>query len=199
MQHVRGRKRPRTIVVLKTLNITCFLVGLIVLAGCDRPTSATSPNRAAVEGAAVHFRLLRSPSDGMPLIVRRHLSHILSGQLDGPLEPMAVHSAQTAHGTVWVFLADHALCLAHAGRGAVGCSAVSRVGSDGVSLGVFSPPSKQFPRPHDFLLISLVPDGIQQIGVTIGGRSRTVKVEHNLASVSSDQPIQAKSWARPRD
>ena len=185
--------------MLRTLCITCFLAGLAFAGGCDHPTNATNPNGAAVKEAAEHFRLLRGPSDEMPEIVLRHLSHILSGQLDGPFKPTAVHSAQTAHGTVWVFLADGALCLAQAGYGAVGCSAVSRVESDGVSLGVFSPPSKKFPRPHNFLLISLVPDGIKQVEVTIGGRDRTVKVEHNLSSASSDRPIHVKGWPRPTD
>jgi hypothetical protein len=189
--------RPRTRMMFKTLWITCVLAGLALSAGCDQPTSTTSPNGAAVKEAAEHFRLLRGPSDEMPEIVRRHLSHILSGQLDGPLKPAAVHSAQTAHGTVWVFLADGALCLSQAGRGAVGCSAVSHVESDGVSLGVFSPPSKKFPKPHNFLLISLVPDGIKQVEVTVGGRDRTVKVEHNLASASSDRPVHVKGWPRP--
>jgi hypothetical protein len=61
--------------------------------------------------------------------------------------------------------------------------------SEGVSLGTFSPPSKRVHRLHHFMVLGLVPDGVERIELKIGMRRKTVEVKNNLYSVASDRPI----------
>lgn len=157
-----------------------------------------STGPSASQRATGSFRLLRGPSAHLPPVVRTHLSHILANQLDGPLNPTTVRRAQTAEGVVWVFLAERSLCLAQDGHGAVGCSTLSNAESHGIQLGVFSPPSDRISRPHEFLLIGLAPDGIGRVSATIGDRLRTIRVQNNLFSIASDQPIFVRSLGEAR-
>jgi|GEM_PF-3366482 len=181
---------------LKSFSNTYFLLILVVMAGCGQATDTTTLERSTVPRAVESFHLLRTPSNDMPLVVRTHLSNILVGQLNEQINPTLVHRTNTGKGAVWVFRTDHALCLAQDGRGAVGCSTFSRARSHGISLGIFSPPTSTVPRPHNFLLIGLVPDGIKRVEVTVGNRRRTVEVHNNLFAASGDQPVNVGDWSR---
>lgn len=176
-----------------------LLLLLVASTGCGHAPGASRVNRIPSQREVAQFHLLRGPSDIMPFAVTAHLAHILAEQLDGPLTAQFVRHAPTAQGTVWVFLTETALCLAQGNRGAVACSTPSRAASDGISLGVFSPPSTAVPRAHDFLLFGLVPDGVRHVRLKIGKRHRTVKVRNNLYSASSDRPILESGWSGRSD
>jgi hypothetical protein len=58
-----------------------------------------------------------------------------------------------------------------------------------VSLGSFSPRSRENPRPHDFVAMGLAPDGVSKVVVSIGNKKQVLPVRNNLYSASGDLPV----------
>jgi hypothetical protein len=90
---------------------------------------------------------------------------------------------------MWAFVVGDRVCLAKGTHGASACVAMDVAALEGVSLGTFSPPSKRIHRPHHFLVVGLVPDGVERIELTIGKLRKKAEVKNNLYSVSGDKPI----------
>lgn len=135
------------------------------------------------------FALLRGPGTTLPKGMWFHLVQILHGGDHTKFRPTYVQRAHTAGGVAWVFVDDRSVCLAEGHRGSVACTNARRARSEGVTLGTFTPPSARVPRPHDFSVIGLVPDRVQQVVVTVGKRRLTLAVRRNLFSVSRNSPI----------
>lgn len=135
------------------------------------------------------FRLLRGPTKSLPQRVRSQLARSLHGGSRDEFRPAHIHRALTAVGVVWTFFDGSALCLADS-HGSVACAKAGRARSKGVILGTFTPPSKRVPRPHDFLVVGLVPEPIRKTVVTFGKQHRTLAVRRNLFP----PPVIARSW-----
>jgi hypothetical protein len=52
------------------------------------------------------------------------------------------------------------------------------------------------PKLHDFLLLALVPDGIQRVEITVGRQRQSVGVQDNVISASGDRPVFLKRFIR---
>lgn len=134
------------------------------------------------------FRLFQSNAEALPDSVRSRLARLLT-EPNEPFNPSEVQRSHTKAGIVWAFVVGDQVCLAQGSHGASACVAMSIATSEGVSLGTFSPPSKRIHRPHHFMVLGLVPDGIGRIELRIGKQRKTAAVKNNLYSASADQPI----------
>jgi len=95
----------------------------------------------------------------------------------------------TSEGTAWVFLVRRSVCVAQGHLGGIACDPASRAAAEGVTLGVFSAPTKRRRKPHDFRLIGLAPDGVSHISVTVGTHRQTIIVRDNVFVASAEKPI----------
>jgi hypothetical protein len=175
-----------------------LLAGLAV--GCGASPRG-SEQRAGTRNAAYSttmkaFHILQGTTEVMPRRLQLHLASILDRGSHSQLNAAHVQHARTTSGAAWVFVNGSDLCLASGRRGGVACSQMTRALEEGVSLGVFSPPSKPGQRPHDFLLMGLAPDGVTQVEVSIGKRQQKIAVQSNLFSASGDQPVMLKQFVR---
>jgi hypothetical protein len=130
--------------------------------------------------------------------MRLHLRHILYGRTGDRFNPFNVQRALTVEGVVWAFRDARSVCIAQGDRGSVACVNADRIAREGLALGTFTPPSKQVPRPHSFVIIGLVPDQIHQALVAVGKQREILPVQNNLFSASSDSPILLKRLERSR-
>ena len=133
------------------------------------------------------FKLFRSRHEMLPTVTRRHLARLVRQDV-GRFLPTNVQYEPTSEGGLWAFIDGRNVCLAQAG-GAVACAAINRAKSEGLTLGVFSPPSRGARRPHNFLVMALVPDGVSRLTAHIGKRTRSLVVTNNVAAATSDYPI----------
>jgi hypothetical protein len=181
---------------------TAIALLLAVLAsGCGEGTAGSRiqpPDQSEVGAHLIKrtFALMRGPTESLPPPLHSHLEQLFHRGTRFQFEPSLVQRARTPDGVAWAFLGDDAVCLAQSGYGSVACTRVAQASIEGVSLGVFTPPSKHVPRPQDFLMLGLVPDQIQQAVVTIGKRRRTIPVRNNLFSASGESPILIKRVIR---
>jgi hypothetical protein len=187
-------------IVFRT-SIALLIIGVIAGCGQNLPPGTTDPSNAKAAGQShravkEHFLLLRGPTETLPQSLRSHLGRLLRGRSNRELRPFLAHRAVADEEPIWVFMERRNLCLAQGGLGSVACSKVHRAELDGVSLGVFSPPSKDVPRPHDFLLLGLAPNDVRKVEITIGKRRQLIDVKKNLYFVAGDQPILVKRLIR---
>ena len=172
-----------------------MLAGLVAGCGDQREASEQQADATIVSHSSIkeNFHLLEGDTEVLPPSLQLHLGKILNRGSQRRLKADLVQRARTDEGTAWVFLNGSEICLAQGGRGSVACSPVTRA-KEGVSLGAFSPPSEQIPRPHDFLLLGLAPDGVTKVVVVIGARRRTLAVRNNLFAASGDRPVLTKRF-----
>lgn len=169
---------------MKVIYHTLVLLLAVLALGCGQG-DRNKPSLAVKEG----FPILRGPAEHFPRALRSHLAHLLSNASAQPFQPRLVQRKRTAAGVVWLFVDGEAVCLAQGSLGSVACSNAKRARSEGVSLGVFSPPSAHTRRPHNFLLMGLTPDGVTGVIVSIGKRRHMIDVRDNLFSATGDRPI----------
>lgn len=172
------------------------LAGLAIslLAGCS---TGTHQHEKENPGIADEFFLLRGAPEAMSIPLRAHLAQVLYPRNRHlRLNAQLVQSQDTRNGTAWVFLQGHHLCLAYGVPESVACSAVDKARREGVSLGSFTPPSPGLPQPHDFVLMGVVPDSVQQVIVSTGSRQRNLKVSDNLYAASGNRPILIRRFVR---
>jgi hypothetical protein len=182
-------------------SVALLLIGVAAGCGQQLDPSHTQPSQGRVAGdnyVAIkqHFLLLRGPAESLPQPLRLHLTRLLRGRSAHDIRPVLAQRAVAAGEPVWVFIESANVCLAQGGLGSVACSKAGRAKLEGVSLGVFSPPSKRIRRPHNFLLLGLAPDGITRVGITVGKRRRTISVRNNVFAASGDRPILIKQFER---
>jgi hypothetical protein len=179
------------------------LIGLIVVVTVVGGYSFKVTRRAEEAGAPrgtsttieKSFRLFDSTPEMLPVSVRARLSRILK-KPGTPFTPSPVQRSHTNGGIVWAFVVGDQVCLTQGTHGASVCVAKDVAISEGVSLGTFSPPSQRIPRPHNFLLLGLVPDGVGRVELKIGRRRERAGVKNNLYSVSGDKPIFVRRLVR---
>ena len=167
-----------------------------IVNGCgdsDRPKPANTQSNS-YSTIKDSFHLLEGSTEVLPKSSRSHLARILNTGSDSQFKPTLFQRAITANGVAWVFLNGNKVCLLQGNRGAATCSPASHARVKGVLLGAFSPPSKRIPRPHDFLLMGLAPDGVARVAITIGTRRQTIPVRNNLFSASGDRPVLVKQF-----
>ncbi len=170
------------VLLLSALAVGCGEHRNMVGAEVDHLRSGSLSDQSA-------FRLLEGPADSLPDRVRSQLARNLHRGSPGRFEPTHIHHAHTHVGEIWVFFDDSSVCLAQGDRGAVACTDPGHAHLEGVTLGTFTPPSSRLPRPHNFLVVGLVPDRIRQVVLNIGNRRQTLTVRKNLFSVTSSRPI----------
>jgi hypothetical protein len=141
------------------------------------------------------FSVMRGPEADLPQELQRHLSQLLYDRRQ--IAPTSVHHGIAGDEHVWVFVDRGLVCLAQAGQGAVACSPPAEALVNGVTLGVFTPPSSERPYPHDFTVLGLVPDTIRRVAFTTNHHRRTVAVRHNLFSVSAARAILIRRLIKP--
>lgn len=151
--------------------------------------NAADSNGPAVSAVRKSFRIFQATSEPLPIPVRAHLSRLLQDP-QHPFKPHLVQRSRTANGViVWAFVIREQVCLARGSHGGASCDAFDAAVSEGVSLGTFSPPSAEVPRPHQFSLTGLVPDRVFGVKIAIGHRIEVLRVHHNLYSITADRPI----------
>jgi hypothetical protein len=181
-----------------TLALSALLCAVLAI-GCGQgqePTQPTPTGNGGLSTALATFSVLQSPAERLPRPLRLHLGRILGHYLHSQFHPTSVQRVRSANGIMWTFVDGAAVCVAQGGRGSVACSQAGRAESEGVSLGVFTPPSERVPWPHDFLMVGLVPNQIDQVLVTIGRRQRTIAVHSNMFSASGGSPVLIKRLIR---
>jgi hypothetical protein len=174
--------------------VLALLLALVV--GCGHQSSV-APHMSSEQhrqvgrqtGVEATFHIFQGPTEVLPPPLRMHLRQLLKKGGLHKFEPMRVQRAQTSDTVAWVFLNGKAMCLAQGNRGGLACSPRARVEAEGLSLGVFTPPSKQIPRAHDFLLMGLWPDQVRKVVVTLGTEQRTEPIRNNLFSDSAERPL----------
>jgi hypothetical protein len=187
-----------------TLFKRAMILVLITMAiGCGQhaertlvATSGVSDEAHRLLPAKRSFRLLRKPRERLPRGLRLHLAHLLGSDHLLHAQPQLAQQERTHDGVAWVFSDKYDICLAQGAHGAVTCTPIARARREGVSSGAFSPPSPDVPRPHDFLMMGLAPNRVEQVVITIGKRRNTIKVQSNLFSASGDAPILIKRFVR---
>jgi hypothetical protein len=93
-------------------------------------------------------------------------------------------------GSFWILSTEDLLCVAQARGIAAACATQAVAVRKGVFLGTFDPPSKNVPRPHNFIVQGVVPDWVHSIQVVTGGRQTALAdVSRNAFSRSSNEPI----------
>jgi len=181
------------------LTIALLLIGGLA-SGCGDlhgdPGQQGRTRSNSYSAAMETFDLLQGPTEAFPRPLQLHVGHLLNRKGNSPFYPILVQRARTPDGVAWVFLEGSEVCLVQGQSGSVACSPQPRAEAEGVSLGAFTPPSKRIPRPHDFLLMGLAPDGIRKVVVTIGKRRQKIAVRDNLFSASGSQPILIKQLVR---
>lgn len=200
---VRGVEVPAsTPLLMARLKVGGTLVLAVSAIGCGQQHgpplqhSVTSHTPTPKHRVRQAFGTMRGPSASLPPSLRSHLTQILRRDRGSQLRASLVHQAHTSRGVAWVFLDGTAVCLAEDTNGSVACSSLAQAESEGVSLGVFSPPSKQVPKPHDFLLMGLAPDGVDRVAITIRYRHQVIDVQNNIYSASADRPIVIRQLVR---
>lgn len=119
------------------------------------------------------------------------------------VEPRArIEDVARAEGASHFYVAatEKLLCLTQP-RGAT-CARWGIAKQRGLVLGTFEPPTHGHPRPHDFLLQGIAPNGVRHVMVVIGQSHQiTVKVENNAFSVKRDRPVRLKRllWDRAKE
>lgn len=175
------------------LSLLCLSTAHISGCGREQPSPDTSETTYAVSApksrlSANGFQLLRGSPEPLPKSLRLHLAHLLQRD-PSSFHPQRTQRGRAADGAVWVFFEGENLCLAQGGVGAIACSPAAQASQEGLTLGVFTPPSTHIPRPHDFLVIGLAPNGIGQAVLSIGKTRHVVRVHRNLYSASGNRPI----------
>lgn len=170
--------------------VLLLLVALFV--GCGqgpRDQPADSPDGEIARSLKSNFSLFQGSTEIPAPSLISHLQSVLHRPGGFRPDPSLAQRAPTAVGVAWVFVDDGAVCLAQGHRGSAACGTVGRVTAEGLSLGVFSPPSKDVPRPHNFLLLGLAPDRVHEVEISIGRRRKRVAVQNNLYSAAGGRPI----------
>ena len=185
------------------MRIKLLLTVLVLpILGCG---SSQSANTSSVGGSAiglrpdmeVSFHIFQGPTETLPATMRVHLGHLIDKTRHG-LHPALVQRVPTANGVVWVFIDGGQICLAESNQGAVACSRRSDAIADGVTLGVFTPPTQRIAKPHDFLLFGLAPDDRHRALFVVGKHQRIAAITNNLFSAAADEPILLKQLLRGR-
>lgn len=158
-------------------------------------TSGSSPRQTSLLTIENSFRLFRGNPEALPGSVRTRLSRLLN-EGNAPFEPLLVQRSQTNAEIVWAFLLREKVCLAQGTHGAAGCVAMTDATTQGISLGTFSPPSKRIPRPHNFQVLGLVPNGVARIEFKVGKGRKSAEGKNNLYSVSGNKPIFVRRLVR---
>lgn len=187
------------LLMLSIKRIVILLVaGLAVGCGASSQGSdqRVGTQRTGYSATMKAFHLLQGSTEVMPPPLELHLATILDRGSHRQFTADHVQHVRTASGAAWVFVNGSDLCLAQIGRGGVACSQMTRAREEGVSLGVFSPPSNPSQKPHDFLLIGLAPDGVTRVVVSIGHQHQKIAVRNNLFSASAEQPVLIKQFVR---
>jgi hypothetical protein len=186
--------RSRTRAALQVL-----LVSFVIAAGgCGQASDASPEAPTAGSGfiAKKAFWIFRGHTERFPSKLRRHLAHQMHQAGDSRFRPYLVQRAPTAEGVAWVFLVRDSVCVAQGRRGAVACEPVARAVTEGVSLGVFSAPTRLEKSPHDFRLLGLAPNGVGHVDAMIGAHRQAIAVRNNVFFASGDRPILIKTDAR---
>jgi len=179
-----------------------FSLLLVALTLGAHPSGASLEERrvrasptVAYQTARDAFGLLRGQAEDLPRHLQSHLAKILSSGTYR-LTPRAVQHRRIAGQSAWVFLDRNMICLSQGHGGGAACSTAGNAAKAGISLGVFSPPNRRYPKPHDFSLLGLAPDGISRVVIAIGGRAHTIPVKTNLYTASAEQPIIVRRYVR---
>lgn len=178
--------------------IPVCLAILATVAGCggDSQSQRGAHQSNSAEAKILKtFGLLRQQPSKLPAELRLHLATILHNRHRGQFAPTQIHNRVINGKGAWVFFDRQELCLAEAGRGSVVCSNPSKAEAKGLLLGTFTPPSKHWPSLHNFYVLGLAPDGVDQVVITAGRSSRRRDVHDNLFSAfSRSRPILVKRF-----
>jgi hypothetical protein len=179
---------------MNSLKAVLALILATLIVGCDQSHNSSEPARLGTEArvfdAKANFDLLNTPQEDLPEALQTHLARLLMRKQPDQFRPTLTQRSRTSHGTVWAFVNNSAICLAQGGFGSVACSNWNPGLNKGVILGTFTPPSGRIKRPHDFLVLGLVPNGVGRVLLTVGGRRhRVAVVSHNVFTATGDAPI----------
>jgi hypothetical protein len=179
-----------------------LLVALFV--GCgqseqgSRDQPADSPDREIARSLKRNFSLFQGSTEIPAPSLISHLQSVLRRPGGFRPDPSLTQRASTAVGVAWVFANDGDVCLAQGHHGSAACAPVRQVRAEGLSLGVFSPPSKAVQRPHNFVSLGLVPDSVHEVDISIGKRRKRIAVQNNLYSASGDRPVFVRRFLRSK-
>jgi hypothetical protein len=143
------------------------------------------------EVALRRFKLLRSPSEGMPARLTAHTRNILGAFVrHAHLRFDTAQYVSANVGGVWVLNGDNVLCIVQARRGAAGCSSVAFVARQGLDLGVFKAPDRPDELPRSFSLLGIAPNWATTARLRIGENTiRSVPIRWNVYGFHAHKPI----------
>jgi hypothetical protein len=155
------------------------LLLLLVSQGCGKAGTSTDH-----DGKAEAFGFFRTLEERAPKEELRHIEQIL--RENGARLPLTdMQFVDVHHDGMWAFKAGKDVCLAQDPLGAVTCIDLKVAETEGVFIGVFTPPIS---RRH-FLLQGIVPNGIDAVLVRIGGKRKTIPVVANAFSLAARRPL----------